>query len=149
MISSFLFGIMGVALTHWLGARYFGFDAGATAMATLASNLSGFVSLLLTLFLERRVPIRRVLMGNALKTWLVLGFLYTGLMAVLDPALRDPATMACLWLPLIFCTGWMLSLWGKAQDAIIGWEYRRGQKGRSARNDQCAPPKRDALRIQS
>src|SRR4051812_335799 len=105
MISALLMGTLGVVSTYGVGSRYFGFDLKSCALALVVSNFSGFTSLLLTLFLERRPRFRRILLGSTLKTWGFLTLLYIGLMAGLDPALRDPVVHAALFMPLLFSTG--------------------------------------------
>lgn len=161
MVSAWLTGILGAILTYWVGSRYFGFDLKDWAIALGTTNVVGFFSLLLTLALERRPAIRRILMGNAFKTWAVLAILYTSGLAALDPALRNPLTLAALWAPLVLGTGFMLPLWGLAQDRLIAWEHHRrvrragspdkrwGSGAALASNQEFASPKRDAIRVES
>lgn len=132
MVSAMLNGIVGTLLVFWLGGRFWGLDLSFAACAVVASNLAGFVALLSTLALERRKLSRRILMGNALKTWLFLALLYGGSIALLIPELRDATRLAILFIPLVMSNGFMLPLFGKAQDALIRWESRRAKKQKSS-----------------
>jgi hypothetical protein len=150
MVSAVLSGILGSGVTYWVGTRYFAFGAWDVLWAVLASNVAGFISLLLTLALERRPAIRKVLMGNAPKTWAVLGVLYTGLMLGLDPGLWSPIVAVSLWAPLVWATGFMLPLWGRAQDALIRWEYHRAKRPAfEPRKRRFAASKRNVIRVES
>jgi hypothetical protein len=148
MLSALVTGTFGSALTYWISTRYFGFSGLDCFFAVLASNCAGFFSLLLTLALERRPAIRRILMGNSFKTWFTLGVLYTGFMVALDPSLRDLRTLAVLWCPLVWSIGFMLVPWGKTQDWVIRWEHRRARNARFSSNQEFSRPERDVIRVE-
>lgn len=146
MASAGFCGILGTALTFWISTRTFGFGAAQVALAVLSSNLAGFVALLLTLALERRLVIRRFLMGNQLKTWGVLAALYVSGMIGLDPDLRSPATLAALFVPLVFSNGFMLPVWGLAQDRLLRWEQKHARKRPRVRENESD---QDMVRIKT
>jgi hypothetical protein len=146
MVSALMTGILGAALTFWLGARYFGFHAMESLRAIVSSNIAGFFSLLLTLALERRKVIGRVLMGNALKAWIALFVIYSSMLLALDPALFSPALFAVLFAPLVLATGLMLPFWGPTQDQVIRWEHRL--RKRMLRNQQFSRPERDVIGVE-
>ena len=148
MLSALISGTFGAALTYWVGTRYCGLGWVDCLWAILASNGAGFFALLLTLALERRPAIRRVLLGSALRTWAALAILYVSFMVALDPALRSLSVVAALVLPLIWATGFMLPLWGHAQDGVIRWEHRRFLKARGAANQEFARSDTDGIRVE-
>jgi hypothetical protein len=150
MASALMMGIFGAVLTHWLGAHYFAFEGIDSLWAVGASNVAGFFSLLLTLWLERRKAISRIFMSNALGAWAVLVVLDTFFLCALDPMLRTLPTLAVLFLPLVFATGFMLPLWGPTQDGLIRFEYQlKKRSAKKSANQEFSRPERDAIRLES
>jgi hypothetical protein len=88
-------------------------------------------------------------MGSAFKTWLVLAILYTSFMVGLDPGLRNPGLVLVMFVPLVFGTGFMLPLWGLAQDRLIAWEQRRHKRKQNPVNQEFSSSKRDVIRVES
>lgn len=128
MLSAMVTGGFGLVLVYGLGVHSLGMDVKDLVLSILASNVGGFVGGLLTLAMERREPIRRLLLGNWIKTWAMLAILYTAVLLALSPALRDLRTLAILFVPLVCCSGFMLPLFGIVQDRIISWEQRRASR---------------------
>jgi hypothetical protein len=128
MLSAWLTGIAGTILSYWLGTRFFGMSGQTMAWAVVASNITGYVSVLSTLALERRGKLPPVLFNGAITTWTVITALYVIPLMALVPDLRDVRTMFLMFFPLLLATGFMIPIFGFTQDRIIAWEQKRARE---------------------
>jgi predicted exporter len=125
-------GTFGAFLTYWVGTHFCGLSTQDVVMAVLISNLSAFVTVLSVLALERQSDFRRRFMGSFVQVWAFMGLFYFGILLSLVPALREWKTLAILLLPLLLSIGWMLPLFGIAQDKLIARVQRKALENKKA-----------------
>ncbi len=136
MMSAFVFGTIGIASSYWLGSFYFRLTPSVIFLSILVSNVAGFVALLSTLTLERQDWARRYYMNRSITTWSVLSGFYFAILFICIPELRSFHVIGGMFLPLLFSTGFMIPLFGVAQDRIIGRAQRKAQeKARAQQRD--------------
>ena len=123
-MATWFFGVLGVISTYWVGTRYFGFSQQDVILCIVGAMIAGFLSLLSTLALERQAVLKKHVMNRTLKTWVVLAILYSSLLVVIAPALREPRTFVLMFIPVVMCTGLMIPVFGPVQDRV----YRRIQR---------------------
>lgn len=118
-------GILGCFLIAWIGSSFLGLEARDIVLTMLGANLAAIVSGLLTLMAEATPSIKRHIRGG-FRTWIVLMALFHGVLLAISPALRDPKTLAILWIPVILATGLAFpTVFGPIQDRIVRARQRR------------------------
>jgi hypothetical protein len=125
MKAAFSFAGLGVLVTGYLASQMFGWEWGFVARGILAANLAGFISLFCTLWLERRSAFKKGLLKGNLRTWAFLSSFYLIILLGVLPEVREVRPFFIFFLPLLLTTGFMMPLFGKAQDWTIAREQRR------------------------
>ena len=124
MKSAWLMGGVGLTLSVVLGTSLFNLDLETLLKSVFASNIAGFIGLILTLRVEKIKWMKLNILNRSLKTWSLLAGVYLGILLALVPELRNWREIAVLTLPLIMSCGLMLFAFGPTQD----WLVRRSQK---------------------
>jgi hypothetical protein len=125
MTAALINGLLGFALTYAIGTHFLDLSSGEVLLSFLASNVSGFISVLLTLQAERTPWIRKRWLNRSLKTWALIISLYLSIMVALSPALRDFHTLVYLFIPLLLSTGFAILAFGPVQDFLVRKQQRK------------------------
>jgi hypothetical protein len=124
MIAAFVFGMMGLSVSLWVGITYIGLTAGSVFYLVFVSNITGLISLLSTLQIEKMGWLRRMPVRGTFKAWLILGSLYFGILFGLCPQLRSLRPFMLLAIPLISSSGFSMILFGPIQDCLVSRKKR-------------------------
>lgn len=124
---SIMNGIVGCILVAWIGPTYLGFDAKDVALTLVGANIASVVAGLLTLQAEAVPAIKRFIRGG-FRTWTLLAVLYHGVLLGIASPLRDPKTLAILWIPVLLSTGLTFpTVFGPIQDRIVRKRQRKAR----------------------
>jgi hypothetical protein len=125
MLSAIFNGCLGVTLAFVIGSRVLGLSAGEIGLCILASEISGLLSLLATLRMERVPFLRRYLINRSLKTWALFLCIYFGIILLIAPAMRDWRHWLWMTVPLMLGNGFVILLFGPIQDFLVRRDQRR------------------------
>lgn len=128
MKSAIISGTVGCVLSWFVGTHFAGLSEFDVVRSIAAANVSGLVSLLITLWAERIPALKRGLLSRGYKTWALIATLYLSMMVTLVPALRDPQALALLFLPNVLTTGFAILVFGPIQDALVHKAQRRARR---------------------
>jgi hypothetical protein len=117
-MASCLFTLVGCALSFWIGVGHLGHPVGDVIWALLASQLAAAIGLPATLYIQRN-PRLRFLVRGPLRSWLMLSFLYLGVMLGVCPWLREPVAFAWMFFPLLWSIGVTLLIYGPIHDRVL------------------------------
>ena len=117
-------GTLGVFLTYFLCVAHLGLSWKTALLAVLASEVGGFVTLMVVLNLQNIKVIKKWIIPTVSRTWIVFTSIYILVTYAFLPAEIGFRSFLPLIMPLIFSTGFVVILFGPIQDAIV----RRGQR---------------------
>jgi hypothetical protein len=120
--------MLGLSSSLLLGTRFLGMSAWEVAHSVVASNVAGFVGLLVTLWAERNEASRKLFRSRPLKSWGILTFCYFSILLLLAPQMRDWGRVAALFLPLMLTKGFVALAFGPLQDRRVRTEQRKRQE---------------------
>ncbi len=112
-------GILGTTLCFILGLGFYDLSPSAIILAIFASNLAGFLSLMITLRAERIRWLRRYVLRQPSFTWFLLVFAYLAILLSVSPEMREPKTLAIFVGPLVLSTGFFIVIFGPIRDALM------------------------------
>jgi hypothetical protein len=119
MICAFTNGMVGVISSLVVGIFVLQLPLSEILVCLVASNISGFLTVLTTLQAERTPWIRKNCLNRSLKTWTFFLSLYFGILLSLAPVLRNATSFLYLILPLILSTGFSIIAFGPVQDFLV------------------------------
>ena len=117
MVPGILF-VIGVALSFWVGMTRLGHTAIEVVWAVAAVEIATAIALPLTLYAQR-TPKLRFLVKGPLRSWIVLLVFSIGGLTALCPWLRDPGSLAWMFIPLFLAVMLMVLIWGPIHDRIV------------------------------
>lgn len=127
-------GVLGTTLCFILGLGLFDLSASAIVLAIAGSNLAAFISLMITLRVERIRWVRRYILRRPFFTWFLLSACYFAVLLGVSPEVRDPRKLAFLSVPLILSTGFFICAFGPVRDWIMVRKQLRAKDRRDHRH---------------
>ncbi|NBU21531.1 hypothetical protein EBS43_09035 [bacterium] len=125
MKAAILNGVLGSVLTLFIGQRYLGLSTSELVLMLGVANLSGLISLLLTLQIQRTQLYIRLPVVGFIKGWSVLLALFLIFLVPFFESLRDIKTLAVLLLPLGMSLGFSIIVFGPIQDFLVRYRYQQ------------------------
>ncbi len=127
MKAALLVGLFGIGSSFGVGRGILNLENWDVLRVLIASNCSGFLSLILILKAERTPWIRRRILNRSLKTWIVFVSLFLLGLVVGAPAMREVRGFSFLIFPAICSTGFLIMAFGPVQDRIVARIQRRSR----------------------
>jgi putative effector of murein hydrolase LrgA (UPF0299 family) len=125
MKAAILNGILGSFLSIIAGFEILMLGWDDLCLCLIASNLAGLIALLSTLQIEKLSWFKKIKLQSTFKTWSLLIFIFSSLVLVLAPPLRQLENFAILILPLVLSTGFSLLAFGPIQDSLVRRQQRK------------------------
>lgn len=113
-------GSLGIALSLFLGMKYFGFQPAEILYFVVVANFTVVITLLATLQIQRFTK-------KALRTWTFLVIIFLGLLLAFVPQLRSAKPLTYLLLPLILSSGFGILAFGPLQDIVVRRSQRKSR----------------------
>ena len=120
-------GVVGLALTFWVGMEFLQMSPDRILLCILAIQISGLITVLTTLQSEQVGWMRRNFLNRSMKTWAFFIGLYLGISMLISPELRKLHTWLWLFVPLLLTNGFTCVFFGPIQDQIVRRRQRRSQ----------------------
>ena len=118
MRAALTFISVGFLLCFGLG-HYLGLSIAEIICAIIASNVSGFLCLMMVTFGHQNKWFKKNIIPGPGMTWLVFTLQYFAVLVLLTPAIQDWHRFLILALPLIFTTGICIFIFGPIRDWLI------------------------------
>ena len=108
MKAAILNGVLGSALTLFIGQNYFGLSTQELLAILGMANLSGLIALLVTLQIQRTRFYTQLSGPGFIKGWSILMSLFLILLVPFFDSLQNPRTLAALIFPLGMSLGFSI-----------------------------------------
>lgn len=118
-------GFAGIAMALAVGNWILNLNAQKIALTVFVSIVAGFFTLLLTLSGERSAWAKKCLLRGSLRTWMFFVSFYVAAMLLFAPPVRSPRAFAWMFVPLMFCNGFSVLMFGPVQDRLIRRHQRK------------------------
>jgi hypothetical protein len=125
MKAALLNGILGSALTLFLGQTYLGIPWMDLLPTLFLANVAGLISLLLTLQIQRTKLYAQIPVKGFLKSWGFLISIFLMLLVPISKPLQEVRHLALLFLPLGMSLGFCILVFGPIQDFLVRYRYQQ------------------------
>jgi hypothetical protein len=127
-MTAWINGFLGLFSSLLIGTQVLGLTPLEVMGSFVASVAAGWVAVFFTLKGERTPWLRKYVMSNSKRTWVVFLSLYFCSVVLLAPPIRDLRVFSWMIIPLILCTGFTIVTFGPLQDR---WVARAQRKSRA------------------
>ena len=118
-------GVLGSALTLFLGESYLGIHWIDLVPTLILANGVGLISLILTLQIQRTRLYSQIPIPGFLKSWALIISLFLMLLVPISKPLQSIHHLSVLLFPLSMSLGFCMIIFGPIQDFIVRYRYQQ------------------------
>lgn len=118
-------GVLGSALTFFLGESYLNIPWIDLVPTLFLANVMGLISLILTLQIQRTRLYSQIPVPGFLKSWALIVGLFLMLLVPISKPLQNVSSLLILLFPLGMSLGFCILVFGPIQDFIVRYRYQQ------------------------